>query len=49
LRFKEIATLRDVDLEAPPDRPTDFAGAARAARERGMDRLARRLEGLGGD
>jgi 5'-3' exonuclease len=49
LRFKEIATLRDVDLEPPTDRPTDFAGAARAARERGMERLAQRLEGLGGD
>jgi 5'-3' exonuclease len=46
LRFKEIATLRDVELEPPADGPTDFAGAARAARERGMDRLARRLEGL---
>jgi 5'-3' exonuclease len=46
VRFKEIATLRDVGLEPPADRPTDFAGAARAARERGMDRLARRLEGL---
>jgi 5'-3' exonuclease len=49
LRFKEIATLRDVDLEPPPDRPTEFADAARAARERGMERLAQRLEGLGGD
>jgi 5'-3' exonuclease len=48
LRFKEIATLRDVDVEPPEDRPTDFEGAARAARERGMDRLARRLEGLAG-
>ncbi|HZC13657.1 MAG TPA: 5'-3' exonuclease [Thermoleophilaceae bacterium] len=44
LRFKEIATLRDVDLELPPDRETDLAGAARAARERGMERLAARLE-----
>jgi 5'-3' exonuclease len=46
VRFKEIATLRDVALEPPADAPTDFAGAARAASERGMDRLARRLEGL---
>ncbi len=46
LRFKEIATLRDVEVELPPDRPTDFAGAARAARERGMERLAKRLVGL---
>jgi 5'-3' exonuclease len=46
LRFKEIATLRDVDVDLPADRPTDFAAAASAARERGMERLARRLEGL---
>ena len=45
-RFKEIATLRDVDVDLPPDRPTDFAGAASAARGRGMERLAKRLEGL---
>jgi 5'-3' exonuclease len=45
-RFKEIATLRDVDVELPPDRPTDYAGAAHAARERGMERLAKRLEEL---
>jgi 5'-3' exonuclease len=48
-RFKEIATLRDVDVDPPEDRPTDFAGAAEAARDRGMDRLARRLEGLSGE
>jgi 5'-3' exonuclease len=45
VRFKEIATLRDVDVELPPDRELDRAGAAAAARERGMDRLAARLEG----
>jgi 5'-3' exonuclease len=44
LRFKEIATLRDVDLDPPADRPTDYASAAAAARERGLDRLAGRLE-----
>jgi len=44
LAFKDIATLRDAGLERPPDRPTDYAGAAAAARERGMDRLAERLE-----
>jgi hypothetical protein len=48
LRFKEIATLQDVELKRPPDRPTDTAGGAEAARERGMNRLAERLEkGLG--
>jgi len=43
--FKEIATLRDAGVERPPDRETDWAGAATAARERGMNRLAERLEG----
>jgi 5'-3' exonuclease len=46
LRFREIATLQDVDVDLPPDTPTDFAGAAAAARERGMNRLAERLEKL---
>jgi 5'-3' exonuclease len=44
--FKEIATLQDIDVELPPDAPTDYAGAAKAARERGMERLAGRLEQL---
>ena len=44
--FKEIATLQDVDVELPPDTPTDQAGAAAAARERGMERLAKRLSGM---
>jgi DNA polymerase-1 len=44
LAFREIATLQDVNVKLPPDRPTDFAGAAAAARERGMNRLAERLE-----
>jgi 5'-3' exonuclease len=44
--FKDIATLRTVPLERPPDAPTDFAGAAAAAREHGMGRLSRRLEEL---
>jgi 5'-3' exonuclease len=43
LAFKDIATLRDAGVERPPDRPTDWAGAAAAARERGMGRLAERL------
>jgi 5'-3' exonuclease len=41
--FREIATLRHVELERPPDAPTDWQGAAAAARERGMNRLAERL------
>jgi len=48
LRFKEIATLRDVRLELPRNRPTDYASAATAARERGLDRLAGRLEAARG-
>jgi 5'-3' exonuclease len=44
--FKEIATLQDVDVALPPDTPTDYAGAAGAARDRGMERLAKRLEQL---
>jgi 5'-3' exonuclease len=44
--FKAIATLQDVDVERPADAPTDYAGAAAAARERGMERLAKRLEQL---
>ena len=46
-RYKQIATLRDVKVKLPRDTPTDFAGGARAARERGMERLAERLESGG--
>jgi DNA polymerase-1 len=45
LRFKEIATLREVAVELPKDRELDRGGAAAAARERGMERLAARLAG----
>jgi len=44
LAFKDIATLRDAGVERPADGPTDWLGAAAAARERGMKRLAARLE-----
>jgi DNA polymerase-1 len=44
LAFKDIATLRDAGVDRPPDRPTDWAGAAAAARGHGMNRLAERLE-----
>jgi 5'-3' exonuclease len=47
LAFKDIATLRDAGVDPPADRETDWAGAAAAARERGMNRLAERLESLG--
>src|ERR1700691_6437360 len=42
--FKEIATLRSTPVERPPDRATDIAAGARAARELGMKGLAKRLE-----
>jgi DNA polymerase-1 len=44
--FKEIATLVEVPVDRPEDRPTDFLGGAAAAREHGMNRLAERLERL---
>jgi DNA polymerase-1 len=44
--FREIATLVRVPVDLPPDRPTDWAGGAAAARERGMERLAGRLDKL---
>jgi hypothetical protein len=44
LAFKDIATLRAVALERPGDRPLDATRAAAAARERGMNRLAERLD-----
>jgi 5'-3' exonuclease len=48
LTFKDIATLRDAKVKRPKDRPTDWLGAAAAARERGMKKLAERLEALAG-
>jgi DNA polymerase-1 len=42
--FLDIATLRTIELERPPDRPTDLDGGAAAARGLGMNRLAERLE-----
>lgn len=44
LRFREIATLQTIDVKLPQDCPTDLAGAAAAARKKGMNRLAERLE-----
>jgi DNA polymerase-1 len=43
--FREMATLVHVPLERPADVDTDWAAGAAAARERGMNRLAERLEG----
>jgi DNA polymerase-1 len=41
--FREIAALRPVEVERPPDRATDLAGGAEAARELGLGRLSERL------
>ena len=43
--FKEIATLRQLDVERPADGPLDREGAAGAARKLGMNRLADRIVG----
>jgi DNA polymerase-1 len=48
LAFKDIATLRDSGSELPADTSLDTGGAAKAAREHGMLKLAERLEGMGG-
>jgi 5'-3' exonuclease len=42
--FKDIATLRTAAVTRPPDRATDLAGGAQAARRYGLNRLAERLE-----
>jgi 5'-3' exonuclease len=44
LAYKDIATLRDAGVAPPPDRGLDHEGAAAAAREVGMNRLAERLQ-----
>ena len=44
--FKDIATLRTVPVDRPPDSPTDYARGAATAAELGMGRLSRRLEEL---
>jgi 5'-3' exonuclease len=41
--FRAIATLQPIEVELPPDAPLDHDGAAHAARERSMNRLAERL------
>jgi len=41
--FKDIATLRDAGVKPPDDRATDWVGAAKAAHDLGMNRLAERL------
>lgn len=46
LTFKDVATLRTPPVTLPPDTPTDVTGGAAAARDRGLEALAKRLEGL---
>lgn len=41
--FKDVATLREVELERPHDAPTDREGGAAAAEALGMRRLRERL------
>jgi DNA polymerase-1 len=45
--FKDIALLKTLDVRRPPDSDTDYEKAAAAARERGMEQLASRLERAG--
>jgi DNA polymerase-1 len=47
LEFKDIATLRKARVKRPKDRETDWAGASKAAAERGMNRLGERLAKIG--
>jgi len=44
LAFKEIATLRDTEVDLPSDSPLDREAAAEKATEYGMNRLAQRLK-----
>lgn len=46
--YKEMASLRRLDVERPEDRPTDRIGGAAAVREHGMNRLAERLASSAG-
>jgi 5'-3' exonuclease len=43
--FREIATLRTLEVPRPHDAETDLQGGARAVRRYGMNRLAERLAG----
>jgi 5'-3' exonuclease len=42
-KFRDIATLRSIEVDRPADRATDLVGGAEAARRHGMRKLAERL------
>jgi DNA polymerase-1 len=42
--FRDIATLRQIEIPRPDDAPTDLAGGGSAVRAFGMNKLAERLE-----
>ncbi|MFZ2114816.1 MAG: 5'-3' exonuclease [Solirubrobacteraceae bacterium] len=44
--FKHVATLVEIEVQRPPNTPTDFVRGAAKAREIGMERLAERLDEL---
>ncbi len=46
--FRDIATLRTVEVVRPADHSTSWSAAAVAAKERGMSRLAERLAAMSG-
>ena len=46
--FKDMASLRTLEVDLPPDTDTDIEGGASAATERGMEQLAGRLGRAGG-
>jgi len=43
LAYREMATLQDAGVTRPPDAPTDWPSASRAAADHGMAKLAERL------
>jgi DNA polymerase-1 len=43
-KFRDIATLRTVEVDRPTDRATDLVGGAEVARRYGMRKLAERLD-----
>jgi len=45
--FREIALLRTVELDRPPDAPTDLRGGAEVAARFGLGQLSGRLEAAG--